>query len=72
MFVKLYYINLLWPHGPRHVLSFITLNIISVPALFHAGRCLEMVVVPPKESYQMSTTQIQQHGKEEALGHVGM
>jgi len=35
----------------------------SVPALFHAGRCLEMVVAPPKESYQISTTKIQQHGK---------
>jgi len=35
----------------------------SVPALFHAGRCLEMVVAPPKESYQMSTTAFQQHGK---------
>jgi len=35
----------------------------SVPALFDAGRCLEMVAAPPKESYQMSTTQTQQHRK---------
>lgn len=48
MFVKVYYINLLWPHGLRHVLSFTTLNIILHLHYFMQADALKWLLPNPK------------------------